>query len=89
MDVVFLQVCYPGREREFRVFHLVIPIITDHSQGAIVGMFSVIEYVYSNNTFRNCKITIGWVHEFVGPTVRWKRPKHHESLDHSKLYLDW
>lgn len=39
-----------------------------------------------NNIFRNRKITIGWVHGFIGPTVRRRRLKY-GLPDDSKLGL--
>lgn len=50
-----------------------------------MGILPVVKNGYSTYALRNCKIAIGWVHGFIGPTVRWKRPKHHESPDHNKL----
>lgn len=46
------------------------------------------KYYYCNNTFKNCKTTIRWVHGLTG-SMRCKRPKLHRSLDHSKLCFDW
>lgn len=85
VDVVFLLTYCPGRQKKCRVFY--VSLSCHNSLYSMVGeplweSYPCLSMLTPIIHSQNCTTPIGWLHGFMRPVVKLKRPQLHESLDH-------